>query len=176
MKPALYLLAILAICFSSPELGWCQIVRGRSAPEQALLRKLTGDCYLSQGKISRSIEEYKKALLLNSHSTATYFNLAIAYYAQRNLEGATSALEELLKINEQDVEAWYNLACLNLYQQDTEKAKLHFEKAKLCCDCNSKFVPLIMQGLEFLNELKNSGHQDLILLLLQKGLPPLASS
>ncbi len=147
---------------------------GSSTEQAATVHKLAGDAYLKQGNAHSAIEEYQKAIALNSHSTALYFNLAIASYAMGNIEASAQALEKLLALDPKDVEAHYNLACLSLYREDTLKAAEHFEKAKICCHPDSRFVPLIDKGLGFLKELKNAdpSTQSVLFFLLQQGLPP----
>lgn len=137
--------------------------------------KQKGLSYLQSGKHELAINEYEKAIAFDSKSTATYFNLAIAYYGVRNIEGATQALERLIEIEPNDVEALYNLACLKLYKQDCKKAKIYFEKARECCAKNPEFEPLITKGLEFLDRLMkdNPSTQDLVLFFLAQGLPPI---
>lgn len=137
---------------------------------------MSGDQYLKAGEVTLAIREYKRAVVINPASTATYFNLAIAYYQDKNIEGAISALEKIAELNPLDVEAQYNLACLWLYQKDLNRAKSHFEKAKACCDGNPEFATLTRQGLEYLDEIQkmDSSAQALALFLLQfqQGLTP----
>ncbi len=167
-------------------LGLVALILGVSSPaysqnagsisKEGVLHKLTADRYLKNGDAASAISEYQKAVTLNPHSTATLFNLAIAYYSIQNIEGATSTLEKILAIDPSDVEAEYNLACLLLYQGNLKDAQLHFEKTKSCCDANPQFGSLASQGLEYLNEFKslNSSSRDLALFLLQlqQGLNP----
>ena len=130
--------------------------------------------YLKEEKFTLAIENYEKAAQCDpALSTATYFNLAIAYYATRNMSGAIASLEKLIAIDPADVEAQYNLACLRLYKGDTKKAKLHFEQARNCCDRDPKFRPFIDKGLKFLDQLKKADPptQDLVSFFLAQGLP-----
>lgn len=167
-------------------LGLMALVLGVSSPaysqnsgsisKEGLLYKLAADRYLKSGDAVSAIPEYQKAVALNPQSTATLFNLAIAYYSVRDIDGTISTLEKILTIDPTDVEANYNLACLLLYQGNLKDAQLHFEKTKACCDGNPKFGALASQGLEYLNEFKtlNSPSRDLALFLLQmqQGLNP----
>ena len=144
--------------------------------EEALIHKIAGDRYLKQAEPALAAAEYERALALNPKSSAACFNLAIAYYTQRNMEGAAAALKKLLALDPTDAEALYNLACIRIYQQEPDSARPLFERAKLCCSCGSKFSPLIRQGLEFLEDFKITppSAQELVLFLLRKGLPPLS--
>lgn len=158
--------------FLSPPAGFC------AKPDigKALKFKVAADNYLKEGKTELAIREYEEAIERNPASAATHFNLAIAYYLEKNMAGAISALEKVVELNPLDVEAHYNLACLWLYQKDLDKAKSYFEKAKGCCDGNPQFTSLTRQGLEYLNEIQNidSSAQALALFLLQfqQGLTP----
>lgn len=91
--------------------------------------KKTGDGYLRSGQSALAIGEYKKALALDSGSTAVYFNLAIAHYKERNLKETTTALEEVVRLDPNDAEAYYNLGCLKLYGRDFEAARDCFRKS-----------------------------------------------
>ncbi len=167
-------------------LGLAALILGVSSPaysqnsssisKEGLLYKLAADRYLKNGDMAAAIPEYQKAVELNPHSTATLFNLAIAYYSVRDIDGTISTLEKILTIDPTDVEANYNLACLLLYQGNLKDAQLHFEKTKACCDGNPHFGLLASQGLEYLHEFKslNSSSRDLALFLLQmqQGLHP----
>lgn len=160
-----YLICSLAILTVYPSSGWSKVA------SKATDSKILGDHYLRDGKTSSAISEYQKALKINPKSGAAYFNLAIAFYTERNIDGAISALEEVVKLDPSDIEARYNLACLKLYQRKIDNAKIHFEKAKECCPQNSSFIPLIQQGLDFVNDLEktDSSTQALALFLMQLG-------
>lgn len=138
-----------ALVLSNPSAGFCH---------DASWHKRRGDQALTQGDFSRAIEEYQGALAFNPQSTATYFNLAIAYYSSGDVRGAAAALERLLERDPHDVEALYNLGCLYLYQWETKKARAAFQHAKQCSDGDSTFTPLLESGLAFLDELD---HRDL---------------
>lgn len=105
--------------------------------------KEVGDNYLRSGKSDLAIGEYKKALELNPGSTAVTFNLAIAYYKERNLKATISVLERIVQLDPNDTEAYYNLGCLKLYGRNFEAACDYFKKAHA------------EQTLEFVGKLKN---------------------
>ncbi len=172
-KFIMFPLILIATLFLNAQSGWC--AKG-SDTRQALKYKVAGDQYLKNGAAFQAIAEYQKAVAINPRSIATQFNLAIAYYAEKNIEGAIQALEKIVALDPSDVEAQYNLACLWLYQKDLDKSKIHFEKAKSCCPPGSEFITLTRQGFEYVNELKgvDSSTQALALFLLQfqQGLTP----
>ncbi len=116
--------------------------------------KEAGDKCLRSGKSAIAIDEYKKALELNPGSTAVTFNLAIAYYKERNLKETISALERIVQLDPNDTEAYYNLGCLKLYQRNFEAARDCFKRAQACCGTNPNFACTIEQTLEFVGKLK----------------------
>ena len=131
--------------------------------------------YLREGRFSSSIAEYQKALLDNPDSTvatAVYFNLAIAYYSEKNIQGAVNALEKLVVLKPQDVEAQYNLGCLKLYRRDLKESTACFNKASCCCNPDSPFFSPVHQGLALAQVLQTAdpNTQNLIFLLLEKGM------
>ncbi len=159
------LIGLLAVLTVYPSSGWS------AQASKSIDPKILGDHYLIEGKTSSAINEYQKALKINPKSEATYFNLAIAFYAERNIDGAVSVLEELIKLDPSDIEAQYNLACFKLYQKNINEAKIYFKKARECCPKTSSFTPLIQQGLDFMEDLEqtDSSTQSLALFLIQLG-------
>lgn len=116
--------------------------------------KALGDRYLQQSQTALAIHEYRQAIALHPASTSVYFNLAIAYYSERDIKEATSALEKLVALDPGDVEAQYDLGCLKLYQRDLETARACFQRAKQCCNQQPEFTPLIDGGLKFVDHFK----------------------
>ncbi len=153
--------------------GWLALAPGR-AYGQAADHKTAADRLLQRGHPDQAMAEYHRSLALEAQSPATYFNLAIAAYSIRNLDQAAWALEKLLELDPQDVEALYNLGCLELYRQDLRKARTYLERARGCCNRDRRFAPLIDRGLGFVDELEGSPTQGLVFLALQDGLPSLA--
>ena len=119
-------LGLIALILGVSSPGYSQVTGSTS--KEGILHKMAGDRYLKDGAAVAAVSEYQQAVTLNPRSTATLFNLAIAYYSVRNIEGATLTLEKILAIDPSDAEAQYNLACLLLYQGNLEGAKLHFKK------------------------------------------------
>lgn len=155
-------LAITVFC------GLCQNAWALNLDE-GLAHKRAGDQYLKQNHTIDAIREYKKAIEFNPKSTTAYFNLAIAYFLEKNLPEAISALEVLTQLDPKDVEARYNLASLKLYEGKWEEAVLDFEQAQSCSPPASSFAPLIDQALEYIKELSalNSASRALALFALQ---------
>jgi Flp pilus assembly protein TadD len=145
---------------------------GETAESQALSLKASADGHLRRGDTALAIGEYKKALALTPSSTALYFNLAVAYFSQKNLKDAAAALEKLVELDPQDVEAHYNLGCLYLYERDLVKAKTHLEKARLCCERDVRFEAPVRQSEAFIGELEKLDPlaRELVFLLIQRDL------
>ncbi|HXV28181.1 MAG TPA: tetratricopeptide repeat protein, partial [bacterium] len=106
----------------------------------------SGNRHLENGNYQAAILEFERSLEDHPSQTKIYFNLAIAYYAEGKMSKAAGALEKLLAINPKDVEARYNLACLNLYLENPGKAKEHFLAAKADAFQSPAFIPMINQG------------------------------
>ena len=135
--------------------GACALLSSTSAYCQTFGEyKEAGDNYLRSGKSALAIGEYKKALELNSGSTAVYFDLAIAYYKERNLKETISSLERIVQLDPNDYEAYYNLGCLKLYGRNFEAACDCFKKAQACCSTNQDFACAIEDTLAFVGKLK----------------------
>jgi tetratricopeptide (TPR) repeat protein len=156
--------------------SFAQISISKEVAAQAREYKLAGDNHLRNGKASLAITEYEKVLALNPHSTATYFNLAIARYSLKDLEGTIEALEKLTTLEPMDAEAHYNLGCLYLYKEDLKKARFHYEKAKEYAGHLPRFTCLIEEALKYLADFKRTDHQtqEVVAFLLRQTLPVLA--
>lgn len=168
--PGLFYIAIL-FTFHLP-VGWSDTI----SSQEVIQHKVLADQHLQEGKNALAIEGYQKTIKLEPAYSAAYFNLAIAAYAEKDIQTAIDALEAFLNINPQDTEAHYNLACLRLYQHKLDEAQLHFDRAKLYSQGDSLFLPRIQQGLDCLKDLTKSDSSTqalaLFLIQLQAGLSP----
>lgn len=155
MKPKVYdlMMIIGAWVFLSSTSAYCQTFGEY---------KEAGDIYLRSGKSAIAIGEYKKALELNPGSTAVTFNLAIAYYKERDLKATISVLEKLVQFDPNDTEAYYNLGCLKLYGRNFEAARHCFKKARA------------EQTLEFVDKLRSLDPQTQSAVLLSLATQSLA--
>ncbi|MBI3252403.1 MAG: tetratricopeptide repeat protein [Candidatus Omnitrophica bacterium] len=169
MKKSLFLI-LIGITLNA-DAGFCSPI------EKAIEHKNAADDFLRQDKISLAVEEYQKAASLNPASTDTYFNLAIACHSAKNFKAAAAALRKVVSLDPKDAEAWYNLACLLLYEGDLEEAKNDFEKTRGVCAAHSAFGPLAEKGLRFIEEIKQEdpGIRKIIL-RLTRDLPTLQVS
>lgn len=128
------------------------------AIERAAALKISADHLLRDGQILKAIEDYQKAIRLDSTNTALYFNLAIAHYSNNDMTNSALTLEKLVELNPRDTEALYDLACTKLY-----------------CTPGSAFTRLIEEGVGFaniVNELDPT-KKSLLFALLRQGAPPL---
>ena len=172
-KSLVLLLAALSFYFGLPTGAYSQ--QTSPAIENAFALKTSADRLLRNSRIVAAIEDYRKAIRLDSTNTALYFNLAIAYYSNNDMKNSAVALEKLIELDSHDAEALYNLGCVKLYLGDLEEAGSYFDKAKLCCPANSPFSSLIEEGIGFTNIVKelSPAKQTLLSPLLRQGVPPL---
>lgn len=153
------LAVIVLLLIQTPFLG------AETVSWQAL--KSEGDKFLKVGQTEAAIGKYQEALAIHPEAADAWFNLAIACYAQRDLENALRALERLTSLKPADAEAFYNLGCLYLYEGRTEDAKHCFLKVKTESTRTSPFLELSTRGLEFAESLDDSPSQGLLLYLLR---------
>lgn len=114
-----------------------------------------GHLHLDAGRSGDAAEAYQKALALFPDSPAVLFNLAIAYYMERDIDNAAATLKRLLKIEPDDPEALYNLGHILLLQKKTGEARETFLKAASIESCPQRFLELIQQGLALIGNLES---------------------
>ncbi|MEM4380449.1 MAG: tetratricopeptide repeat protein, partial [Thermoplasmatales archaeon] len=68
-----------------------------------------GARYLSIKKYKEAIENFKKALEINSEDYETKFNLAVAYFHSGNYDLAISLFEELISEGHNDADLYFNI-------------------------------------------------------------------
>ncbi len=160
------------LSFGSPCAAAAQDNQAMSSSDRGI--KVLADQQLRDGEILAAIENYKKALSSDSSARAVYFNLAIAYYTNNQIEEAAKNLETLAKLSPYDTEAIYNLGCLKLYLGDIQNAEKCFQDAALFCGPASRFKPLLENGLSFLNQVKqlDSEKRKMLFLLFRQGAIP----
>jgi len=136
--------------------------------------KLQGDRFVLRREYKKAIVLYEKALQIQTGTTELYYNLAIAHYGLRHIKETVETLEALIAIDGTDVEAHYNLGCLNLYLEDVGKSHYHFDKAKEASPAGSAWTPLIERALDFMRDFEKSdrNHQELAFFLLHHGPAP----
>ncbi len=147
----------------------------------ALTPKKEGDRLLKMGNVEDAIIAYRKALAIDPSLANAWFNLAIACYNKRDLDGAASALETLIQYSPSDTEALYNLGCLHLYRGDLAQGRKYFIKAMVrerCKATPSALSPLITKAMEFFRFFHSCSveQQHHLLRLMQDGLEPIPPS
>lgn len=140
--------------------------------------KVLADSQLRKGETLSAIETYKKAIASDPSLKAVYFNLAVAYYANHQIEQAAKSLEILIQVSPCDTEAIYNLGCLKLYLGDVKEAEKYFQEAASSCEPTSRFKPLLENGIFFLDKVKqlDSQTQQSLFLLFRQGVVPAFTS
>lgn len=112
--------------------------------------KLSADAALRSGRAVEAVHGYQEALRLNPAFKEVHFNLAVAHYTAGRLDEAANSLEDLVRLSPDDTEALYNLGCLRLYLGDARASLSCFQKANLSCRPDSRFRPLIDDGVRFI--------------------------
>ena len=148
------------------------------APEQAMTFKREGDKLFRMGDTEGAIASYQKAVASDTKLSAAWFNLAIARYTKRDLEGTREALEQVIRADADDAESHYNLGCLLLYAGDMDKARAHFDKASHCAQVEPIVSEQLTRATTYLNFLEtcSPSQRREILRLLQDGLEPIGSN
>ena len=70
------------------------------------------------GKVDEAIEHYEKALSYSPNYYPAHNNLGSAYFGRQNFGHAQAQFEDALKANQNDVEAYFNLANVMLLTTD----------------------------------------------------------
>lgn len=85
--------------------------------------------FLNQKNYGKSIEQFKKAIVLNSNSSQAYNLLGVSYFQQNNTNLAKMQFEKALKIDPSYAKAYNNLGSLYYMRQEFDKAKILYKKA-----------------------------------------------
>ena|SRR3989338_419190 len=120
------------------------------AADRAAELKLTADAALRSGRTVEAVQGYQEALTLNPSFKEVHFNLAVAFFTAGRLDKAAGSLEDLVRLSPDDTEALYNLGCLKLYLGNAQGSLSCFQKADLHCRPDSRFRPLIRDGVRFI--------------------------
>ena len=100
----------------------------KSNKKQFLPYNYRGIIFLSLGKNTQALDDFKKTLALNPDFPEGYNNLALAYRALKKPDLALSSYKKSLAFNPNSIEARMNLAMvygeLNLFIQSIEEYKL----------------------------------------------------
>jgi Tfp pilus assembly protein PilF len=85
-------------------------------------------CYLEQGDLETSIEEYREALNSKPDSEIAHSGLARLYFRKGEMDLAVEEYEKALKINDRQINLYYELAVVYLRKGDREKGVKNLEK------------------------------------------------
>jgi tetratricopeptide (TPR) repeat protein len=81
-----------------------------------------------EGKTDEAIEHYEKALSYSPEFYPAHNNLGSAYLSRKNFEAAQSQFEATLKVNQNDAQAYFNLANVLLLTQRYDDAAREIEE------------------------------------------------
>lgn len=93
-----------------------------------------GTIYYAKKNFRRSTTQYLKALKIageGSRAASVYMNLGTAYFARKKYEDATQAYQTALKLDPDVFERHGNFGILLQERTVEERAKFHYEMAKL---------------------------------------------
>jgi Tfp pilus assembly protein PilF len=85
-------------------------------------------CYLEQGDLETSIEEYRQALNSKPDSEIAHSGLARVYFRKGEMDLAVEEYEKALKFNDRQINLYYELAVVYLRKGDKEKGVKNLEK------------------------------------------------
>jgi tetratricopeptide (TPR) repeat protein len=92
-------------------------------PESADVHLLLGEAYAEQKIFATAIEEFRRALAIDSTAGRAHFLLGLALIHQGSLGEAVPELRTALQLNPEDVSAKYHLAFALLQTQQKEEAQ-----------------------------------------------------
>jgi protein O-GlcNAc transferase len=98
-------------------------------PNEAILFNIQGACYAGLGHINKAIENYKKAIALNSGYSKAHFNLAGALHEIDQFDTSIKSYKDALIIEPDYAEAHNNLG--NVYREvmKVDEAIMSYQKA-----------------------------------------------
>jgi len=111
--------------FQNPILLWQDInLKFPSSTSHNIL----GNTYYIQKEYSKAIDEYQKALVLDSMNAGTHYNLGNTYYGRKEYSKAIDEYQKALEIDPECVEAHNNLGCLYQDIKESDKAIKEYQK------------------------------------------------
>ena len=102
---------------------------GSAAIFDAVTLNISGDKLFDKGDIHGSIQEFQKALKLDPSNINVHNSLGVCYGLLCDYDKATLAFNTAIKLNSNEVMAWYNLGFTRMLAGHREKALDLFLKA-----------------------------------------------
>jgi tetratricopeptide (TPR) repeat protein len=81
------------------------------------------------GRLKEAQKLYKQALILEPDNVYALNNLGVIYIQQRNYSKAQNSLESAIRLKQEYVDPYYNLACLYSFKGKTIKSLENLKKA-----------------------------------------------
>ncbi len=91
--------------------------------------KMLGDTYKRGGNLTQAIEEYKKAVSINSNYDRAYYSLGVAYKDNQQFDLAIDALNKALLITPSYTKAYETLGVVYQEKNDLENAITNYQRA-----------------------------------------------
>lgn len=88
-----------------------------------------GVCLYRMERQENSVNEFERAISLESNYEKALYALGMAQFELGNLDESEKAFGSAIRLNEQNGETWFDLAFVYLAQKDYDSAKFAFEKS-----------------------------------------------
>jgi len=102
-----------------------------SKEKQAEKHFRQGFTYQDQGDLDKAIDEYKKAVELNSNHLKAHMNLGAVYMRQEKYDQAIEEFSAVVKLNYYHANAHYNLGYIYILKDEKEKAQEELKVLKM---------------------------------------------
>jgi tetratricopeptide (TPR) repeat protein len=103
------------------------------APSSYRVHELSAEIFEVQGRFDEAVDEYKKAISLNSSAPDLHFRLGRALLMRSHsgdaLEQAAGAFSSELKLNPEDAACEFQLGQIAQVQEKSDSARAHLERA-----------------------------------------------
>ncbi len=88
-----------------------------------------GLCYAETGQNKRAIEMFEQALQIEANSPETLSCLGVVYLRLKETKNARKFLKTAIELDPENAENWYNMACLQVLEDDIPGASDSLKKA-----------------------------------------------
>lgn len=136
----------------------------------ARAQRALGKYYFDKKQLDKAVESFKLALDINPMFEGIWFTLGVGLMQLERMEEAMIAFSRVLSINDEDGQAWANLAAVHLHQDRVKEARACMVEATRRCRQNWRMwesfmgicmklrdIPGVIQALRRLVELGQMG-------------------
>ena len=101
----------------------------KDLPDNAHALKLQGVVFQSQKKYAKSLEMYRKALLISPNDPDVHFNLGVNHYTQNHYDLAAESFNKAVSLRPNMKIGWFYLAETAMLKQQLTQAVDYYKKA-----------------------------------------------